>query len=124
MRSVEVAAAPQIVRPIMDGVAKLCGFVTGNAALATLLVLLGAVVIITCVVLLVLRKWWPSTQIGQALQGGGTVGWCCAGITLGLCGILPSQNPPVRRRTGRHAVPDRVERHLPGVRTVGSCCSI
>ncbi|SEB64313.1 hypothetical protein SAMN04489748_1637 [Bifidobacterium longum] len=69
MRSVEVAAAPQIVRPIMDGVAKLCGFVTGNAALATLLVLLGAVVIITCVVLLVLRKWWPSTQIGQALQG-------------------------------------------------------
>ena len=43
MRSVEVAAAPQIVRPIMDGVAKLCGFVTGNAALATLLVLLGAV---------------------------------------------------------------------------------
>lgn len=93
MRSVEVAAAPQIVRPIMDGVAKLCGFVTGNAALATLLVLLGAVVIITCVVLLVLRKWWPSTQIGQALQGG-TVGWCCAGITLGLCGILPSQILP------------------------------
>ena len=65
MRSVEVAAAPQIVRPIMDGVAKLCGFVTGNAALATLLVLLGAVVIITC-----------------------------AGITLGLCGILPSQILP------------------------------
>lgn len=94
MRSVEVAAAPQIVRPIMDGVAKLCGFVTDNAALATLLVLLGAVVIITCVVLLVLRKWWPSTQIGQALQGGGTVGWCCAGITLGLCGILPSQILP------------------------------
>ena len=79
MRSVEVAAAPQIVRPIMDGVAKLCGFVTGNAALATLLVL---------------RKWWPSTQIGQALQGGGTIGWCCAGITLGLCGILPSQILP------------------------------
>ena len=94
MRSVEVAAAPQIVRPIMDGVAKLCGFVTGNAALATLLVLLGAVVIITCVVLLALRKWWPSTQIGQALQKGGTVGWCCAGITLGLCGILPSQILP------------------------------
>lgn len=94
MRSVEVAAAPQIVRPIMDGVSKLCGFVTGNASLATLLVLVGAVVIITSIVLLVLRKWWPSTQIGQALQGGGTVGWCCAGITFGLCGILPSQILP------------------------------
>ena len=94
MRSVEVAAAPQIVRPIMDGVSKLCGFVTGNAALATLLVLVGAVVIITSIVLLVLRKWWPSTQIGQALQGGGTIGWCCAGITFGLCGILPSQILP------------------------------
>lgn len=94
MRSVEVAAAPQIVQPISDGVAKLCGLVTGNAALATLLILLGAIVIITCVVLLVLRKWWPSTTIGIALQGKGTIGWCCAGITLGLCGILPSQILP------------------------------
>ena len=94
MRSVEVAAAPQIVQPIRDGVAKLCGFVMGNAALATLLVLLGAIVIIACVVLLVLRKWWPTTMIGQALQGRSTVGWCCAGITLGLCGILPSQILP------------------------------
>ena len=124
MRSVEVAAAPQIVRPIMDGVAKLCGFVTGNAALATLLVLLGAVVIITCVVLLVLRKWWPSTQIGQALQGGRHGRMVLRGHHARPVRHPALPDPPVRRRTGRHAVPDRVERHLPGVRTVGSCCSI
>lgn len=39
-------------------------------------------------------QWWPTTTIGQALQGNGTVGWCCAGLLFGLMLILPAQILP------------------------------
>ena len=84
MESVRIAAAPRIVQPVGDGVSRLCGYITGNSALA----------IVVCAGLLVLRKWWPTTTIGQALQGNGTVGWCCAGLLVGLMLILPAQILP------------------------------
>ena len=46
MESVRIAAAPRIVQPIGDGVARLCGYITGNSALATLLIIIGALVIV------------------------------------------------------------------------------
>lgn len=94
MESVRIAAAPRIVQPIGDGVARLCGYITGNSALATLLIIIGALVIVVCAGLLVLRKWWPTATIGQALQGNGAVGWCCAGLLFGLMLILPAQILP------------------------------
>ena len=94
MESVRIAAAPRIVQPVGDGVSKLCGYITGNSALATLLIIIGALAIVVCAGLLVLRKWWPTTTIGQALQGNGTVVWCCAGLLVGLMPILPAQILP------------------------------
>lgn len=94
MGSADMAAAPQIVNQVGDGVSRFIGYVTENSALTMLLVILGGIVIVTCTALLVLRKWWPTTTIGQALQGNGTVAWCCAGMLLGLIFILPAQILP------------------------------
>ncbi|KAA8826914.1 hypothetical protein [Bifidobacterium myosotis] len=89
-----LAGAPQIVNPVKEGVSKLTQYIIGNSALKLLLVIIGAAAIVVCALLLVLRKFWPTTPIGQALQGNGTIGWCCAGLLVGLMLILPDQILP------------------------------
>lgn len=94
MREITIAAAPRIVEPTRNGVSKLTGYLTANTALATLLIVIGALAIVVCAFLLILRKFWPTSPIGQSLQGNGTVVWCIAGMLVGLMLILPSQILP------------------------------
>ncbi|MBT1161771.1 hypothetical protein [Bifidobacterium sp. SO1] len=94
MKEITIAAAPRIVQPTKDGISKLTGYLTANSALATLLVIIGAFAICVCAFLLILRKFWPNSPIGQQLQGNGTMVWCAAGMLVGLMLILPSQILP------------------------------
>lgn len=93
--SITLAAAPDVKGPIVDGVKQFVDFMVGNAAFKTLLMVLGGIAIAVCITLLVLRKFWPQTQIGQALNAGGSsVAWCCAGILLGLILTAPAAALP------------------------------
>lgn len=90
-----LAAAPDVKGALNDGISKLLEVLLVNTAFNTLLMVLGGIAIAVCIVLLVLRKFWPQTQIGQALNAGNSsIAWCCAGILLGLVLAAPKTALP------------------------------
>lgn len=94
-RDVILAAAPQVKTAAQDGVRKFVDMIMTNSALVTLLQVLGGMFIVVCVALLVLRKFWPQTRIGQAMNDGGSkVVWCVAGVLLGVIFIDPKDVLP------------------------------
>ena len=95
MRQVTLAAAPQIVQPSRQAIEQACGYIEQNATLKTLLIIIGAVFLIITIALLVIRKFWPQTPVGQSMNAGnGKVIWCLAGMLTGLIFILPAQILP------------------------------
>ena len=96
MRQVTLAAAPQIVQPSRQAIEQACGYIEQNATLKTLLIIIGAVFLIITIALLVIRKFWPQTPVGQSMNapGGSKVIWCIAGMLTGLIVILPTQILP------------------------------
>lgn len=92
---ITLAAAPQIVQPVKTGLESFVNNLFANTALAGVCVFLGGVVIAVCIILLVMRKWWPNTGIGQMMYNGQhSVMWCSAGIALGVILIAPKQIVP------------------------------
>lgn len=92
---ITLAEAPQIVEPAAEGVAKFVGYITENDSLSLACTIIGAIFIVICIVLLVIRRFWPQTPIGQSLNAGNsTVVWCIAGMIAGIIFILPGQILP------------------------------
>lgn len=89
------AAAPNVIQPVQDATGKLVDSLTGNPQFQLLCSLGGGAIILVCITLLVLRKWWPNTTIGQGMQGRSQMIWACAGMALGLVFILPAQIVPL-----------------------------
>ena len=93
-----VEASPQVVEPMKSAVKQFVGYVTSNSNMKTLLIVIGALIIVVCAVLLFLRKYAPQTAIGQSLggqeQGSKKVIWVVAAMLLALCLILPDQILP------------------------------
>lgn len=95
MRQVTLAAAPQIVQPSRQAIEQGCGYIEQNATLKTLLIIIGAGFLIITIALLVVRKFWPQTPVGQSMNAGNSkVIWCIAGMLAGLIFILPAQILP------------------------------
>ena len=93
-----IEAGPQIVEPTKSAVKQLVGYVTSNSSMKTLLIVIGALIIVVCAVLLLARKYAPQTAIGQSVggqeQGSKKVVWVVAAMLLGRCLILPDQILP------------------------------
>lgn len=96
VRSVPLAAAPQIVQPGRAGVQRFVQMLMQNSALVTLCIVIGGALIAVCIGLLVIRKFWPQCQLGQSLHNAGTssIVWCVCGMLAGLIFILPAQILP------------------------------
>lgn len=91
--TITVGAAPQIVQPVQQGVTAFCEAVVENAALATLLVIIGGGVIVVAIGVLLANKLFPQSRIGQAVDARGVAG-CVFALLLGLCLIAPVQVVP------------------------------
>lgn len=96
VRSIPLAAAPQIVQPGRAGVQRFVQMLMQNSALVTLGIVFGGALIAVCIALLVIRKFWPQCPLGQSLQQAGTssIVWCVVGMLAGLIFILPAQILP------------------------------
>lgn len=81
---------------VTDAVNQLTG--NGNNTFATIMAVVGGLIIAGCIVILVWRKVAPQTQIGQSFGGNGTgsvkIVWVIAFMLIGLCLILPSSIIP------------------------------
>lgn len=95
MDHITLAGAPRIVEPAGNGASDFVNklFDSGSVVPA-ICMFLGGAAIVVCVVLLVIRKFWPNTPLGQQFQAKGTVGWCIAAIVLGVVLVAPKQVVP------------------------------
>lgn len=95
MDHITLAGAPRIVEPAGNGAADFVNklFDSGSVVPA-ICMFLGGAAIVVCVVLLVIRKFWPNTTIGRQFQSTGTVIWCVAAIVLGVVLVAPKQVVP------------------------------
>lgn len=95
MDHITLAGAPRIVEPAGNGAADFVNklFDSGSVTPAVCMFLGGAAIIV-CIVLLIVRKCWPNTPIGQQFQSRGTVTWCIAAIMLGVVLVAPKQVTP------------------------------
>ena len=94
MDHITLAGAPRIVEPAGNGATDFVNklFDSGSVVPAICMFLGGAAIVI-CIVLLIIRKFWPNTAIGQQFQSRGTVTWCVAAIVLGVL-VAPKQVVP------------------------------
>lgn len=93
MHGVILASAPQIVTPCRDAVSKFASYITQDGALATFLMILGGLVLLTSILLVILQKWWPNNALSRwAMQVN--IAWAIAGMFVGLLLILPEQVAP------------------------------
>lgn len=95
MDHITLAGAPRIVEPAGNGATDFVNklFDSGSVVSAICMFLGGAAIVI-CIVLLVIRKFWPNTPIGKQFQASGTVIWCVAAIVFGVVLVAPKQVVP------------------------------
>lgn len=95
MDHIILAGAPRIVEPAGNGATDFVNklFDSGSVVPA-ICMFLGGAAIVVCIVLLVIRKFWPNTAIGRPIQSSGTVIWCVAAIVLGVVLVAPKQVVP------------------------------
>lgn len=89
-----ILAAPQVVSPAKDAAQKFVDLLIGNSTVQTLLIVVGGCILACCIVLLVARKAFPNTAIGQIVHSSGGVIWCVMFMMLSLMLIMPSQLIP------------------------------
>lgn len=90
-----VLSAPQIVNPAKDGAAAFINSISQNAAFMNLLRVLGGLVVVGCIILLLARKYWPTSPIGRGMADSGSkVAWAIVGIVLGVVLVAPSTVVP------------------------------
>lgn len=95
MDHITLAGAPRIVEPAGNGAADFVNkLFDSGSVIPAICMLLGGAAIIVCIVLLIVRKFWPNAPIGQQFQSRGTVTWCIAAIMLGVVLVAPKQVAP------------------------------
>lgn len=95
MDHITLAGAPRIVEPAGNGAADFVNkLFDSGSVIPAICMFLGGAAIIVCIVLLIVRKFWPNTPIGQQFQSRGTVTWCIAAIMLGVVLVAPKQVIP------------------------------
>lgn len=95
MDHITLAGAPRIVEPAGNGAADFVNkLFDSGSVIPAICMFLGGAAIIVCIVLLIVRKFWPNTPIGQQFQSRGTVTWCIAAIMLGVVLVAPKQAAP------------------------------
>lgn len=95
MDHITLAGAPRIVEPAGNGAADFVNkLFDSGSVIPAICMFLGGAAIIVCIVLLIVRKFWPNTPIGQQFQSRGTVTWCIAAIMLGVVLVAPKQVVP------------------------------
>lgn len=95
MDHITLAGAPRIVEPAGNGAADFVNkLFDSGSVIPAICMFLGGAAIIVCIVLLIVRKFWPNTPIGQQFQSRGTVTWCIAAIMLGIVLVAPKQVAP------------------------------
>lgn len=95
MDHITLAGAPRIVEPAGNGAADFVNkLFDSGSVIPAICMFLGGAAIIVCIVLLIVRKFWPNTPIGQQFQSRGTVTWCIAAIVLGVVLVAPKQVIP------------------------------
>lgn len=95
MDHITLAGAPRIVEPAGNGAADFVNkLFDSGSVIPAICMFLGGAAIIVCIVLLIVRKFWPNTLIGQQFQSRGTVTWCIAAIMLGVVLVAPKQVAP------------------------------
>lgn len=95
MDHITLAGAPRIVEPAGNGAADFVNkLFDSGSVIPAICMFLGGAAIIVCIVLLIVRKFWPNTPIGQQFQSRGTVTWCIAAIMLGVVLVAPKQVAP------------------------------
>lgn len=95
MDHITLAGAPRIVEPAGNGAADFVNkLFDSGSVIPAICMFLGGAAIVICIVLLVVRKFWPNTPIGQQFQSRGTVTWCIAAIMLGVVLVAPKQAVP------------------------------
>lgn len=95
MDHITLAGAPRIVEPAGNGATDFVNkLFDSGSVIPAICMFLGGAAIVICVVLLVIRKFWPNTTIGRQFQSGGTVVWCVVAIMLGVMLVAPKQVVP------------------------------
>ena len=95
MDHITLAGAPRIVEPAGNGATDFVNkLFDSGSVVPSICMFLGGAAIVICVVLLVIRKFWPNTTIGRQFQSTGTVIWCVAAIVLGIILVAPKQVVP------------------------------
>lgn len=95
MDHITLAGAPRIVEPAGNGAADFVNkLFDSGSVIPAICMFLGGAAIIVCIVLLIVRKFWPNTPIGQQFQSRGTVTWCIAAIMLGVVLVAHKQVAP------------------------------
>lgn len=95
MDHITLAGAPRIVEPAGNGATDFVNkLFDSGSVVSSICMFLGGAAIVICIVLLVVRKFWPNTPIGKQFQAGGTVTWCIAAIVLGVVLVVPKQAVP------------------------------
>lgn len=95
MDHITLAGAPRIVEPAGNGAADFVNkLFDSGSVIPAICMFLGGAAIVICIVLLIVRKFWPNTPIGQQFQSRGTVTWCIAAIILGVVLVAPKQVAP------------------------------
>ena len=95
MDHITLAGAPRIVEPAGNGATDFVNkLFDSGSVVSSICMFLGGAAIVICIVLLVIRKFWPNTTIGRQFQSSGTVIWCVAAIVLGVVLVAPKQVVP------------------------------
>lgn len=90
-----LAGAPRIVEPAGNGATDFVNkLFDSGSVVSSICMFLGGAAIVICIVLLVIRKFWPNTPIGKQFQASSTVTWCIAAIVLGVVLVAPKQAVP------------------------------
>lgn len=95
MDHITLAGSPRIVEPAGNGATDFVNkLFDSGSVVSSICMFLGGAAIVVCIVLLVIRKFWPNTPLGKQFQSSGTVIWCVAAIVLGVVLVAPKQVVP------------------------------